>query len=183
MKKAVIISMDKLPNGNAGAVRQQTLAKILSILGYETVIVGLGESTEYKLMNCDFFSYVSLRSSNASFFGKIGNIVFFRRRLEKFLVNNASSASVYIINDIPINAIQYIKKISKKNNAKLIHDSVEWYSQSQFKFRFFSYSYLRNSLLNRVLIDKHFSVIAISTYLCNYFKKRGKFSLSYPRCT
>ena len=73
--------------------------------------------------------------------------------------------SILHIVDIPVNAISFIKKYAATYKCNLIHDSVEWYSPCQFRRGKFSSGYLQKDLLNRVIIDEKFKVIAISNYL------------------
>jgi glycosyltransferase involved in cell wall biosynthesis len=74
--------------------------------------------------------------------------------------------------DIPLNALFFIKRLAKKNNIKIIYDSVEWYSPEQFKLRRLTPEYILNDLYHRIFIDRSFKVTAISKYLENHFKSR-----------
>ena len=60
-KHLLIISYGKYPNGNAGAVRQHAFAKLFMECGYEVTVIGMGDSTDFKLKQYDEVSYVSFR--------------------------------------------------------------------------------------------------------------------------
>ena len=45
MMKALLVTFDKYPNGDAGAIRVHMFAKILNEAGYETFVISMGKST------------------------------------------------------------------------------------------------------------------------------------------
>ena len=51
MKKAVIITENKYPCDDAGAIRQHATAKMLEKLGYFVVVLCYGKSTNKKVLN------------------------------------------------------------------------------------------------------------------------------------
>ena len=51
MKKVLIITTDNFPNGNAGALRQETLSKLMILNGYDVDVLGYGPSTNFELKN------------------------------------------------------------------------------------------------------------------------------------
>ena len=42
---AVLITTNSFPQGDAGAVREESIAKCLMLLGYSVVVVGMGAPT------------------------------------------------------------------------------------------------------------------------------------------
>jgi glycosyltransferase involved in cell wall biosynthesis len=76
--------------------------------------------------------------------------------------------------------ITYLKKHAPKANLKLVHDSVEWYSQKNFKFGLFSFGYLYKIYLNQVLISKSISVISISSFLQTFYTMKNILSIRIP---
>ena len=70
MKNALILGYNKFPQGDAGAVRLESFAKILISLGYNVTIVGLGACTDFKYQKKDGLNYISLRHKSNSFFAQ-----------------------------------------------------------------------------------------------------------------
>ena len=179
MKKVLLITTDKYPNGDAGAVRHYSFAKLYKELGYEVTVVGLGNCTNYQLVTSDGISYISLRSAQNTLTARVKNYVGFKSRLKRFLSNYGNCEYIHVVS-IPVNALFFIKKYAKKHNIKLIHDSVEWYSPEQFKNGRFSIPYIIKNKYNTKWIDKQFSVIAISSFLEKHFKSRGINTVRIP---
>lgn len=171
MKKVLLITTDKYPNGDAGSVRQYSFAKLYKELGYEVTVVGLGNCTNYQLETSDGISYISLRSSQNTLPARIKNYTGFKSKLKRFLRNYGNCEYIHVVS-IPVNSLFFIKKYAKKHNIKLIHDSVEWYSPEQFRLGRFSLPYILKEKYNTKWIDKQFSVIAISSFLEKHFKSR-----------
>ncbi len=179
MKKVLLITTDKYPNGDAGSVRQYSFAKLYKELGYEVTVVGLGNCTNYQLETSGGISYISLRSAQNTLTARVKNHVGFKSRLKRFLSNYGNCEYIHVVS-IPVNALFFIKKYAKKYNIKLIHDSVEWYSPEQFKNGRFSLPYIIKDKYNTKWIDKQFSVIAISSFLEKHFKSRGINTVRIP---
>ena len=170
-KKALIVTNNKYPDGNAGAVRQHIFAKALTDIGYSVKVVGMGETTNFCFKEYDGISYISLRAVKTDFLHKILNQLFFGKRIKK-LVKKECPTLILVV-DIPFVALKTLKKYAKKRNIPIIHDSVEWYSPEEFKHGMFALSYIHNNILNRYMINKNMRVIAISKYLKNHFDSRG----------
>lgn len=179
MKKVLLITTYKYPNGDAGSVRQYSFAKLYKELGYEVTVVGLGNCTNYQLVTSDGISYISLRSAQNTLTTRVKNYVGFKSKLKRFLSNYGNCEYIHVVS-IPVNALFFIKKYAKKHNIKLIHDSVEWYSPEQFKNGRFSLPYIIKDKYNTKWIDKQFSVIAISSFLEKHFKSRGINTVRIP---
>lgn len=179
MKKVLLITTDKYPNGDAGSVRQHSFAKLYRELGYEVTVVGMGACTNFQLKNNDGVSYLSLRDAKNSFAAKVKNYLLFKSRLKSFLKSYGNCEYIQVV-DVPVNALFYLKKYAKKHNIRLIHDSVEWYSPEQFRLGRFSLPYILKEKYNTKWIDKQFSVIAISSFLEKHFKSRGINTVRIP---
>ena len=114
-----ILTYDRFPNGNAGAVRQELLAKLLILQGYKTIVVGMGESTHYKSLYYDGVEYLSLRGNKRNMFSRIGNYFGYASRLRKWLTAR-ERFDVMIVVDLPLNAMRYAEKYAKQENIKFI---------------------------------------------------------------
>jgi glycosyltransferase involved in cell wall biosynthesis len=179
MEKVLIVSIGKYPNGNAGAIRQHAFAKLFEKCGYSTVVIGMGESTEFKFRKFDGGCFTSFRAKNNSLLNRISNLLFYKSKLKKLLENNKGFSKILVVS-IPPNALFYLKKYAKKRGIQLLHDSVEWYSPEEFLLGSFSPSYIINNKYNTSWIDNNFKVIAISKYLEDYFITRKCSTIRIP---
>lgn len=174
MKRALIITCDKFPRGNAGATRQEILAKLFFETGYSVDLIGLGASTRYQYVDlCEGIRYISLRNTKQNLFTRIVDRVLFAKRAIKECDNSISKYDAILIEAVPRAVIKYVKKYAKKNGTILIHDSVEWYSASEYKLGKLSPAYLVKDMLNRRWITSDFRVIAISNFLKEHFVSKG----------
>lgn len=73
-----------------------------------------------------------------------------------------------------------IKRYAKKINAKLLHDSVEWYSPEEYKRGKLSIEYNLKILNNTKIIKEPWNVIAISKYLENFYSDKGITTIRVP---
>ncbi|MBR5236034.1 MAG: glycosyltransferase [Clostridia bacterium] len=177
-KNMVLITYDQYPNGNAGAVRQHVFAKAYMELGYTVTVIGMGISTQFAFSEFEGVKYISLRHEKTDALHKIQNKLLYKKKLKKILKSVCADAVMVI--DIPLCAMQMVKKYTKKKNIPLIHDSVEWYSKEEFALRGFDHNYLHKDALNRRVINQDFRVIAISSYLQKHFEKKGIMTRRIP---
>ena len=177
MRQVLIVTYNKYPEGDAGAIRDHAFAKIYQALGYEVVVLCMGQSTDFKIKTYEDVSYISLRNNNNTILSKIDNYVYFKKRVRAFLNERYS---IIHLTDIPLSALRFVKKYARKNNVKLVYDCVEWYSPEQFKLKYMSFTYILKNLYNAKLIDKNFYVISISTFLENHFTSRGIKTIRIP---
>ena len=180
-RKVIVVTGNKYPNGDAGAVRQHVFSKILAEIGYTPVIIGMGATTFFKIDKYDGISYYSLRYPSSSYlFRALGRFLFVNNL--KKIINSIEAkeigAILFVSGDY--RTISYLKKYSAKHKIKLVHDSVEWYSSCEFKKGEKDPEYRKNNLLNTKLIDAGFRVIAISTFLEQYFISKGNKTIRVP---
>jgi glycosyltransferase involved in cell wall biosynthesis len=168
----MMLSYNKFPEGDAGAIREYSLALLAKSLDNEITIVGMGASNPYKINEYNGIPYYSLRLKGSTLITKFKNYFGYSKRLRTILNEYEDKLDIILVVDIPINALIMVKKIAKHKGIKLIHDSVEWYSPEQFKLKWFSPAYIIKNLYNKLLIDENFRVIAISRYLEDHFTSR-----------
>lgn len=177
----LMITPNKFPNGDAGAVRDEYFAKIYMELGYEVYHIGMNPnmiSDTYKNIH-----YVSIYRDNSSLSKKILNSIQYKNRLiaeYRNIIEQKGMPSLIHIYDIPEVGIKWAKKEATNNNIRIVHDSVEWYSPCEFKFGRFAYPYILKNRTNKVLISSPIAVIAISSYLEKHFINRGLKTLRVP---
>lgn len=179
MKKILIISYYRYPNGDAGAVRQHAFAKLYKELGYDVTVVGMGAGTNFSIKENEGISYISLRYNKNGIIAKLRNYLCFKLNLKHFLKLYGECQYIQIV-DLPVNALFFLKRYAQKHNIRLLYDSVEWYSPEEFKNGKFSVSYILKEKYNTKWIDKQFSVLAISSFLENHFKSRGINTVRIP---
>ena len=177
----LIVTTDKYPEGDAGAVRTHAFARIFRELGYTPLVVGMGASTDFRLAEYDGVAYYSLRYSRGSFaFRALGHLLFKRRlkRIVRRLPQNEIRGILFVSGKKSV--LEYLKKIGQKKSISLYYDSVEWYSPSEFPDGEKNHAYRYNDALNRQYINEQFRVFSISSYLDEHFKSRGIRSLRIP---
>lgn len=177
-----IISRNNFPNGDAGALRDYSFAKIYRALGYKVIIICNNPTQKSGIF--DNFTFYSIHSEkiNNDLFSKFHYEFGFKNKVINLFnkYNYQFKDSIVHFPDLPLNMITYLKKISKLSNLKLLHDSVEWYSKQNFKYGIFSFGFIHKTLMNRFFITKEIKVISISTYLHNYFLNKGVLSIRIP---
>ncbi len=179
MKKALIVTCYRYPDGDAGAVRQHSFAKIFKMLGYDVTVLSLGECTSFKPVTVDGISHISFRNKSDRFLTKVRNRLEYKKRLRNFLASN-DEFEVIQFGNVSLGVIAFLKKYAKKHSIKLLHDSVEWYSPEEFTLGKLNPHYIANNLLNTKMLDKTVSVISISSYFEDYFKNRGINTVRIP---
>lgn len=180
MKKALFITTDKYPNGDAGAVRTHSLASILKLIGYKVTVIGLGTSTDFRFQEEDGILYTSLRSTSNTIASKIKDRLLFKSRLANLLFDKISQWDVVVVSLVSCKVMNMLKRFAKKNNTFLLHDSVEWYSPEQFSVGKIHPSYIAMDRRNRIHVDRSVRVIAISSYLQKHFESRGISTVRIP---
>ena len=169
--KALLCSLLKYPDGDAGSIRQEKLAQMLQDLGYEVLVVGMGISTAGEVREKNEVSYLSLRRESDSKLDKVLTHLGYWKKLK--IVMDSYEPDMVLVDDLGNARMKRLKKYCKKHKINLVHDSVEWYSPEQFKYGKYSYSYREKDRMNRKVIDQNFRVIAISRYLEKYFSDKG----------
>ena len=180
-KNVLMISTNAFPNGDAGAVRDLSFAQIYQELGYTVFHIGQGKEKSHG--SFEQVDYFSLYTPASNIWQQLVRYISYRKRLFraiKMIEEKYGKPTVIHLYDSPYGGIKKIKKYASRINAKLIHDSVEWYSPCEFAKGRWDKSYILKDRLNRKLIDTSFRVIGISSYLRNYFESKGIKSIRIP---
>lgn len=173
-KYVLMMSPNKFPEGDAGAVRDHAFACIYMQLGYS--VVHIGEGSAARKGNFDGIDFYSIHEKADGALSKAKRLMGYRLRLSETvdaIVGERGAPGLIHVYDVKEPGLRLVKRMSVEHSLPLLHDSVEWYSPCQFKAGRFDYAYWMKDLLNRKLIDGSFSVIAISRYLEDYFVGRG----------
>ena len=170
--KFLIITANRFPTGDAGAVRLRAFASLLKELGYVPIVIGMGDATRFSKKTYEWIEYYSLRYSSRHIFFRILGRILYSRNLKKIVNSIEEPVNGILIDSCDRSTLSFVKKLSKRNGIKPIYDSVEWYSECEFKNGAKNHAYRWNNALNTRLIDDSFNIIAISTYLEDHFSNR-----------
>lgn len=177
----LMITPNNFPNGDAGAVRDESFAKIYQQLGYKVIHIGMNDKIFYG--EHEKIEFYSMYNRNNTVTKKVLNFLMYKKRLiniYKIILKKYGQPKLIHIYDINESGINWVKKLSFEKKIPIIHDSVEWYSACEFKYGKFSYQYILKDRLNKKLIVPPISVIAISRYLQNYFEMKGIQTIRIP---
>lgn len=86
-KELLIVTYDRYPNGNAGAVRQHIFAKAFMEMGYHITLIGMGENTGFEFKEYEGVKYISLRNKSKDLKNKILTKICYKTRLKKLLAD------------------------------------------------------------------------------------------------
>jgi len=168
--KALIITGNKYPCDDAGALRQHAFARIFQQLGYDVFVMGYGKPTAGKVRDYEGVDYISFRPDSENVFVRAFYRFIFGWRALRYIKINHAAPDVIMVVSLPPNDMKRIEHYSKKRKIKLVHDSVEWYSPEEFKNKSCSIEYRNNNQLNSKVIRNGWRVIAISKYLEEHFR-------------
>lgn len=169
------------PNGDAGAVRDITFAKIYQELGYKVFLIGAGRGNrEGDYQGVHFYSlYKEANIFKDHLLRFLSSPRAYIRLANKIIEENGPPAIIHI-NSIPETVIGKLIRFSKDNNTTIIHDSTEWYSPCEFSYGKLDKAYILKDRLNRKVIRNPIRVIGISSYLTEYFRQRGLKAVRIP---
>ena len=103
-KKALILSYNRFPKGDAGAIRQEAFAKMLHDIGYNVFVLGMGQYTGAISIKCEKYSYMSMRNKKSDFLSRLNNFFGYAKKLNEFLSSNQNWDLIFVV-DLPINAM------------------------------------------------------------------------------
>ncbi len=170
MKRAVILTENSYPEGDAGAVRQHSFAKLLDQIGYDVLVIGYGKPTNKETSIYDGIKYISFRSNRKSKISRFWKRLTFGNEAISYIKKNYRSLDLLFVVDLMPDIFKKIEKLKDKYNCTLVHDSVEWYSKEEFKLGKLDPAFIRKEFTNTRAINKRWNVVAISSYLETHFK-------------
>ena len=177
--KALLVTFDKYPNLDAGAVRIHMFAKILQEAGYETFVISMGKSTHNRMiLENDGINHISYRGDSSNTIAKAMYYLEYPIRLYKYLMK--AMVDLIIHTQIDESSLRIIQEYGKRKKIPVLYDGVEWYSESQFLNGKKARGYKQNNRYNVELIQKPEAVIAISSYLRDHFMMRNIQTVQIP---
>lgn len=175
-----IISYDDLPNGDAGAVRNMSIAKIFRAHGYNVTLIGMGFTKIYQFSEFEGLPYVSLRIKKHDLISRVKNYFGLKKRIQKIIRESNETIEAIMVTQLPINALLFIKKVTEQYNVKLLAECCEWYSPNEFRLGKLDINFIRNMYFIQKYVDSKTFPIAISKYLNEYFTNKGISSTRIP---
>lgn len=181
MKKALIFCGHRVPNAEPNAVRLINFALMLKELGYETTLYGVDNVEE--VMGCEKgVQYVQWSQTPGQ-----GIVLREKRKKEYFnhvkeVMSNTKDVSL-VISVASVETSRgntYIRDFCKKNNVTFVQSLVEWYQLEQFGGVKRLHRWLHNEYLMRFDFSKTKKIIAISSYLANYYIGKGCEAIVIP---
>ena len=177
--KALLVTFDKYPDLDAGAVRIHMCAKILQEAGYETFVISMGKSTHNRMiLENDGINHISYRGDSSNTIAKAMYYLEYPIRLYKYLMK--ANVNLIIHTQIDESSLRIIQEYGKRKKIPVLYDGVEWYSESQFLNGKKARGYKQNNRYNVELIQKPEAVIAISSYLRDHFMMRNIQTVQIP---
>ena len=148
----LFVTYNRLPYGDAGSIRNSTLAKLFNSIGYEVNLIGMSNDKYGDEIIIDDNKYVSLRISGDGILNKLNNYFGYKSRLIDYLSCIETEIDAIIINGLPLNTFFFIKGLCKGKSIPIVFDCCEWYSPSQFKLGRLDPRYILNTINNRIQI-------------------------------
>ena len=168
-KKILICTYSSFPNMSATATRIDEIIYILEKYSNITIItMDLIENSSSLYLNHKKYNFRKYTSGHPlSFY----NYLTYFNKLKKVL--NTEEYDVIIDCGVPFHCFLYLKKYCIKRSKIFVSDVLDWFSYSQFSFKFLSIIYWLNEIKLRYIIDQKVKIIAISSYLTQYFENKG----------
>lgn len=175
----LLISDNRYPDADAGAVREKELAGMLMQRGH--TLFRVGRFTQ-KAEVIDGVTCFSVPDNGKKRRGNMVNLLLFNRNVICLLKENHEKYhfDAFLITGCKPRLVNALKRFALKNQIKLVYNSVEYYSQEQFRFGRFSRQFINNRCIADRIIDRSFGVISISSFLDQMFRARGIHSVRIP---
>ena len=180
-KIVVMISPNNFPNGDAGAVRDLSFAKIYKALGYTPVVICLNRKEKSGMY--EGIHYYSYFTEAGSPFAKINRYINQKKdviEMIKRISSDYGNISLIHLYGVSNSIFEGMIRYSRAHDISIIHDSVEWYSPCEFKKGKWDISYIINNRLNTKVVRNPVKVIAISEFLKKHFVSRGIQTVRIP---
>lgn len=173
--KILYIGGFELPDGNAAAQRVIANAKILVELGHEVQLYGLSKTPQkeaflYEGLFCRNLSYPSSLKKWLKHLSSIGD---YKPIIQEW------KPDVIIAYNYPAVALWRLLRLARHRGIKVVADCTEWY-QARGSFFFNIIKNADTSLRMRVVQPRLDGMIAISSYLENFYKHHGMKVLFLP---
>lgn len=176
-KKILYIGNFSFPYGNAAGARVLGNGYLFKELGYEVVFIDLDENIaenipliQTKRVFDDFDCY-SLPYPN-SFRKRLAYRNSYNKVIDLINTENWDSIIIYG-NPFLAPFVELIRKWTVRNQVKFLVDCADWWASGSGNYIFRFIKYLDTTYRLKVLNSRADGVIAISSYLSNYYEAKG----------
>lgn len=173
--RILCITLGQYPNNDAASQRLHLLASLLNKAGHEVEVVSRNKTNNSGTN--DFVYYKSVYSHPKSKLGSFIDVftVFPKRVKEE--INRYKPDAILLISS-PSSFAKWLYK--HKQEFFLFHDSVEWYSKEEYSHPALSLEYRKKQKWMKNILPLNFDIIAISSYLYEYFSTCGNRCVLIP---
>ena len=176
--KVLFVTFDKCPKIDAGAVRTHTIAKMFADEKHEVTVLSMGPYNDGKALLVDGIEYISFRPKKGTFLNKALAYVFFPYKVKHHL--KKKNYDICIHTQVDKQTLNVLINYAKLRKASIVYDAVEWFSPEQFSKGESAHAYKLNNNYNTKYIRGSHKVIAISSYLFDYFTSRRISTILMP---
>ena len=165
-------------NKNAAGKRVLEMAKLISSLGFDVVLLGLSKSNNFESIekNKSIIEGISIYSfSNHIVKNRLNYNAFFSDFKYFYNHNLKEQVCAIFLYGSPTISLFNLKVINfaRKRNIKVISDVVDWLSPSSGGLAFKVFKHFDTWFLKSIITPKSDGIIAISEWLMNYYRKKG----------
>lgn len=183
--KILLFSDITLPDSCALATRVINFAKILKELGHDIKLLGVSYFKDKPLSDSyDGIEFEMLKARPWTGIKTYRRIRQLEKDAKKYLDEHSKNGSydAILLSNVYYDLSKVFLKYSKQHGCKLIVNSVEWYEKNNVKFDgiFGKIKYLKNRIALKNIHVKMGNIIAISSLLADYYKKRGCNTVTIP---
>lgn len=180
--KLVYIANASFPADSAYATRVYYLSMIFRELGYEVTIISLaGKKETVSWIKDDPLKVICFSNSIDGWKKNLDNMIFGGRRLSKLLAKlEQEKPDVVIMGGGYTRLFGVVQRFCRRWSSKLIIESCEWYNYGQFPFGLMNPFFWDHNIAVKVLYKKANGIIAISSYLQEYFDNAGVRAIRIP---
>ena len=175
----LLVSDNRYPDADAGAVREKELASMLLQRGHTLFRAGRFTQKDAIIEGVTCFSVPDNGKKRR---GNIRNLLQFNRNIIRLVKENHRKFNfdAFLITGCKPRVVKALKHFAKKKQIILVYNSVEYYSPNQFRLGRFSRHFMNNRCIADKVIDSSFGVISISSFLDQMFCARGIRSVRIP---
>lgn len=182
-KTVAIVGRFNFPTGDAASTRVIGVGKILKDLGYDVVFVGkCMNPNNHDCLSGDFegFNYFNI-PNKPSLANRARQIIFSGKMTVSILEKKAIKPSIIIYYGNSSTYLKPLLKYTRNKKIKLITDIVEWYDPGQVNGGKWSPMLWDVNYTIQKLIPKCDGVIAISSFLQNFYNEKGMTTIRVPQ--
>lgn len=181
MKKALIFCNHRVPTAEPNAIRLINIALMLKQLGYDSVLFGAYSDTEKKGIERGVTYVEWSQTQGHGIRQHQDRKQEFNHHIEQVIKENSDVE--LIISALGANSISahtYLCNYAKKHEIVFLHSLVEWYGLAHIGGVRRIHRFIHNEYVMRRINPKSRNIISISSYMANYYNKKGCSTIVIP---